>query len=73
MKPYPTSEKPSSARASPHVIEAVLNHRSGVIRGVAAVYNRCRYEPEKREALSAWAAHVANLIPAPAIGLPLAA
>jgi integrase len=57
----------------PHVIEAVLNHRSGVIRGVAAVYNRCRYEPEKREALSAWAAHVAILIPAPAIGLPLAA
>jgi hypothetical protein len=58
---------------APHVIEACLNHQSDVIRGVAAVYNRCRYEPEKREALSAWAAHVANLIPAPAIGLPLAA
>jgi len=56
-----------------HYAGPVLNHRSGVIRGVAAVYNRCRYEPEKREALSAWAAHVANLIPAPAIGLPLAA
>jgi hypothetical protein len=45
----------------PHVIEARLNHQSGIIRGVAAVYNRCRYEPEKRAALDAWAAHVAAL------------
>ncbi len=29
-----------------HIIEACLNHQSGVIRGVAAIYNRCRYEPE---------------------------
>jgi integrase len=46
---------------APHVIEACLNHQSGVIRGVAAVYNRCRYEPEKRSALDLWGAYVAAL------------
>lgn len=46
---------------APHVIEACLNHQSGIIRGVAAVYNRCRYEPEKRAALDLWGAHVAAL------------
>lgn len=39
----------------PHVIEAVLNHRSGIISGVAAVYNRYSYAIEKREALQKWA------------------
>jgi integrase len=52
----------ASLGVAPHVIEACLNHQSGVIRGVAAVYNRCRYEPEKRAALEGWAAHVANLV-----------
>ena len=27
---------------APHVVEAVLGHKSGTIRGVAAVYNRYR-------------------------------
>ena len=38
----------------PHVIEKVLNHRTGVISGVAAVYNRYGYIDEKREALERW-------------------
>ncbi len=42
-------------RVAPHVIEAVLNHKSGTIKGVAATYNRFAYEPEKRAALDAWA------------------
>jgi integrase len=42
----------------PHVIEAVLNHVSGHKSGVAAVYNRSSYEPEKRAALERWADHV---------------
>lgn len=42
----------------PHVIEKVLNHRSGIISGVAAVYNRYGYEKEKREALAQWASHL---------------
>ena len=45
----------------PHVIEAVLNHRSGTISGVAAVYNRYSYLEEKRQALEAWAQHVTGL------------
>lgn len=39
----------------PHVVEAVLNHRSGTISGVAAVYNRYQYLSEKRAALKIWA------------------
>ena len=46
---------------APHVIEAVLNHKSGVIRGIAAVYNRFDYAPERREALERWSAHVRGL------------
>ena len=42
-------------KIAPHVIEAVLNHKSGQIRGVAAIYNRYECEPEKRQALDAWA------------------
>lgn len=46
---------------APHVIEAALNHRTGTIKGVAAVYNRFKYEQEKRAALEAWGRHVAGL------------
>jgi hypothetical protein len=42
----------------PHVVEAVLNHRSGTVRGVAAIYNRYSYSTEKRAALELWAEHV---------------
>lgn len=38
-----------------HVVEAVLNHKSGKISGVAAIYNRHDYAREKREAITAWA------------------
>lgn len=46
----------------PHVVEAVLNHRSGTIRGVAAVYNRYTYAAEKRAALDRWAARLAQIV-----------
>jgi integrase len=38
-----------------HVVERALNHKSGMIKGVAAVYNRYAYEAEVRTALTAWA------------------
>jgi len=41
---------------APHVVEKILNHTSGTISGVAAVYNRYGYEEEKRDALCLWAA-----------------
>lgn len=44
-----------------HIVEAVLNHRSGSIKGVAAVYNRYDYADEKRAALTAWAAEVVKI------------
>lgn len=40
---------------APHVIEKVLNHSTGQISGVAAVYNRHTYLREKTDALNAWA------------------
>jgi integrase len=43
---------------APHVIEKVLNHVSGQISGVAAVYNRHGYDTEKREALEKWSDQV---------------
>jgi hypothetical protein len=39
-----------------------LGHESGAISGVAAIYNRHGYDREKREALAAWASHVAALV-----------
>jgi hypothetical protein len=45
-------------RVQPHIIESILNHRSGIVKGVAAVYNRHAYTDEKREARELWGAHV---------------
>lgn len=47
---------------APHIIEAVLNHRSGIIKGIGAVYNRYSYEAEKRAALTLWAEYIIGLI-----------
>jgi integrase len=44
-----------------HVIEAILNHRSGSISGVAAIYNRYNYLNEKRQALEAWSSFAEGL------------
>jgi integrase len=49
-------------RTPPHVIEAILNHRSGVVSGVAAIYNRAMYRAEKREALDLWAARLKQVV-----------
>ena len=45
----------------PHVVEAILNHISGHKAGVAGIYNRAIYAPEKRAALQKWADHIAAL------------
>jgi integrase len=46
----------------PHVIEAVLNHVSGHKAGVAGVYNRATYLPEKTAALTRWADHLQSIV-----------
>jgi integrase len=58
---------------APHVVDRILNHVSGTIRGVAAVYNRHAYLEERRAALDAWGRYVENLVrPTPANVVPLA-
>jgi integrase len=52
----------AALKVQPHVIEAVLNHRSGAIKGVAATYNRYAYADEKRAALEAWGRHVECIV-----------
>ena len=49
-------------KVQPHVVEKILNHTSGIISGVAAVYNRHQYADEMREALDKWAEHVQKII-----------
>ncbi len=44
------------------VTEAVLNHISGTRAGVAGIYNRYKYEPEKRAALANWDARLQELL-----------
>jgi integrase len=46
---------------APHVIEKVLNHVSGTISGVAAVYIRHGFKEEKAEALLRWVSHLAHV------------
>lgn len=42
----------------PHVADRLLNHSAGTISGVAAVYQRNDFLPERAAALDAWGAHV---------------
>jgi integrase len=46
----------------PHIVEAVLGHVDGHLRGVAGVYNRASYSDQKRRALGKWADHIETLI-----------
>src|SRR3954454_10417749 len=39
---------------APHVADKILNHQSGTISGVAAVYQRHEFLAERREALETW-------------------
>jgi integrase len=48
-------------KIAPHIVDKILNHTSGTIRGVAAVYNRAAYLDERRAALEAWSTWIATL------------
>jgi integrase len=45
-----------------HVTEKLLNHVSGTISGVAAIYNRHSYLSEMRSALTDYEAHLSSLL-----------
>jgi len=47
---------------APHVADKILNHQSGTISGVAAVYQRHEFLAERRTALDLWGAHIGELI-----------
>jgi integrase len=47
---------------APHVADKILNHQSGTISGVAAVYQRHEFLEERRAALDLWGAHVGELL-----------
>jgi integrase len=47
---------------APHLIEEILNHRSGHRVGVAGIYNRSSYEQEVRAAMAMWDDHIRALI-----------
>jgi integrase len=57
----------------PHVVEECLNH-AGARRGVAGVYNRWTYLPQKTAALARWAEHLLAIVeerPAAVVSLRL--
>jgi integrase len=43
------------------VTEAILNHKTGKVSGVAAIYNRYDYQDEKAAALKEWATRIASI------------
>jgi hypothetical protein len=47
---------------APHVVEAVVNHMSGLAKaGIAGVYNRALYLDDRRAALSAWSSYLRKI------------
>jgi integrase len=52
---------------APHVADKILNHQSGTISGIAAVYQRHEFLPERKAAIELWAIHISGLLqPKPA-------
>jgi integrase len=47
---------------APHVADKILNHQSGTISGVAAVYQRHDFLAERQEALERWGIHLARIV-----------
>jgi integrase len=52
----------AALKIPPHVVDRILNHTSGTIRGVAAVYNRHQYGEERRDALAAWGRSIEAIV-----------
>lgn len=52
----------AALQVPPHVTERLLNHSTGTISGVAAIYNRHTYMDEMRQAMEAWEARLTTLL-----------
>ena len=46
----------------PHIADKILNHQTGTISGVAAVYQRHEFLAERKEALDRWGDHVTQIV-----------
>src|SRR5262249_33539313 len=46
----------------PHVADKILNHQTGTISGVAAVYQRHEFLAERRAALELWGTHISQIL-----------
>ncbi len=49
-------------KVAPHIADKIMNHQSGTISGVAAVYQRHEFLDERKAALDAWGNHVQSLV-----------
>jgi hypothetical protein len=52
----------SEAMTAPHVADKIVNHSSGTIKGVAAIYNKAAYLEEREAAMSALGRFVEALV-----------
>lgn len=57
-------------KIAPHVADKVINHQTGTISGVAAVYQRHEFLNERKEALELWSQHIETVISAEASTKP---
>ena len=46
----------------PHIADKILNHQSGTISGVAAIYQRHEFLVERKDALERWGDHVTHAL-----------
>jgi integrase len=46
---------------APHIVEQILNHRSGHRAGIVGVYNHSRYEREVKAAVELWDKHIRTI------------
>jgi hypothetical protein len=56
-KLQPNQHPPSAAR-----VDRLINHVTGTISGVAAIYNRNKYFPEMCEAVQLWEAKLDSIV-----------
>jgi len=49
-----TATELAKLKVAPHVIERILHHKTGILGGVAGIYNQYGYQDEMRSALTLW-------------------
>ena len=45
----------------PAVVDKILNHSSGAVTGIAAVYQKHEYSDKRKEAMEKWGSFLANI------------